>query len=84
MRFGSDLSARGSAAAHEPAGGMTRGVASVLRKATEADHRHARYLDGDLGECFVPVNAAVADAVHHAAGIRLRAAPIRMEHPLRA
>ena len=98
-------------------GGMIWGVGSVLHEATEVDHRHARYINSDLGEYFVPVNAdvpsvevimveeedrhvnplgvkgigeigitgvnaAVANAVHHATGIRLREVPIRMDHLL--
>ncbi|KIT18213.1 molybdopterin cofactor-binding domain-containing protein [Jannaschia aquimarina] len=100
-------------------GGMIWGVGSVLHEATEVDHRFGRYVNADLGEYFVPVNAdvprvaailveeedrhinplgakgvgelgitgmaaAVANAVHHATGIRLREAPIRMEHILGA
>ncbi|KIT14387.1 xanthine dehydrogenase family protein molybdopterin-binding subunit [Jannaschia aquimarina] len=100
-------------------GGMIWGVGSVLHEATEVDHRYARYINGDLGEYFVPVNAdvpsveailveeedrhinplgakgvgelgitgvnaAIANAVHHATGIRRRDAPIRMEHMLGA
>lgn len=95
-------------------GGMIWGVGSVLHEATEIDHRHARFVNSDLGEYFLPVNAdlpsvtaliveevdehvnplgvkgvgelgitgvnaAVANAVHHATGRRLREVPIRME-----
>ena len=83
------------------------------------DHRHARWINSDLGEYFVPVNAdvpdvravlveevdehinplgakgvgelgitgvnaAIANAVYHATGRRLRSVPIRMEHLLDA
>ena len=95
-------------------GGMIWGVGSVLHEATEIDHRHARFLNTDLGEYLVPVNAdvpqvqaliveevdrhvnplgvkgvgelgitgvnaAIANAVHHATGRRLREVPVRME-----
>ena len=100
-------------------GGMIWGVGSALHEATEIDHRHARYINSDLGEYFVPVNAdvpsvevlmveeedphinplgvkgigevgitgvnaAIANAVFHATGLRLRELPIRMEHLLAA
>ena len=95
-------------------GGMIWGVGAVLHEATEIDHRFARYVNSDLGEYIVPVNAdvpnvevvmveeedphinplgvkgigevgivgmnaAIANAVHHATGKRLRTVPIRME-----
>ena len=94
-------------------GGMIWGMSAALLEATEIDHRHARFVNTDLGEYLVPVNAdvpsvvphiveevdehvnplgvkgvgelgitgvnaAVANAVHHATGIRMREAPIRM------
>ena len=95
-------------------GGMIWGVSSILHEAAHVDHRFARYVNHDLGEYFVPVNAdvpnvqvemleerdenlnplgvkgvgelgitgmnaAVANAVYHATGKRLRTVPIRME-----
>jgi xanthine dehydrogenase YagR molybdenum-binding subunit len=95
-------------------GGMIWGVGSVLHEATEIDHRHARFVNTDLGEYLMPVNAdvpsvqvefveeldehvnplgakgigelgitgvnaAIANAVFHATGKRLRDLPIRME-----
>ena len=99
--------------------GMIWGVGSVLHEATEIDRRHARFLNTDLGEYLVPVNAdvpsvevvivpqvdehvnplgakgigeigitgvnaAIANAVYHATGRRLRSVPIRMEQLLGA
>ena len=95
-------------------GGMIWGVSAVLHEKTEIDHRHARYINSDLGEYLMPVNAdvpvvkvdmieerddnlnplgvkgigelgivgvnaAIANAVYHATGKRLREVPIRME-----
>ena len=106
-------------ARHQLTGGMIWGLGSVLHEATEIDHRHARFINSDLGEYFLPVsadvpsvealiveevdehinplgakgvgelgitgvNAAIANAVHHATGVRLREVPIRMEHLLEA
>ena len=113
--FGRAMNAR--TAASQLTGGMIWGVGSVLHEATEMDHRHARWINSDLGEYFVPVNAdvpdvraiiveevdehinplgakgvgelgitgvnaAIANAVYHATGTRLRSVPIRMEHVL--
>jgi xanthine dehydrogenase YagR molybdenum-binding subunit len=99
-------------------GGMIWGVSSALHEATDIDHRHARFVNTDLGEYLMPVNAdipavqvefveeldehvnplgakgigelgitgvnaAVANAVFHATGKRLRKLPIRMEKLLR-
>ena len=110
--FGRVLNER--TARHQLTGGMIWGVGSILHEATEMDHRHARFVNSDLGEYLIPVNAdvpsvealiveevdehvsplgakgvgelgitgvnaAVANAVHHATGIRLREVPIRME-----
>ena len=98
-------------------GGMIWGVGSVLHEATEVDARYARFVNTDLAEYLlvvnadVPVvtvemleevdeyvnplgvkglgeigvvgtNAAVANAVFHATGRRLRDLPIRMENLL--
>ena len=115
--FGRVLNER--TARHQLTGGMIWGVGSVLHEATEMDRRHARFVNSDLGEYLIPVNAdvprvealiveeldehvsplgakgvgelgitgvnaAVANAVHHATGRRLREVPIRMEHLLEA
>ena len=93
---------------------MIWGVGAALHEATEVDHRHARFVNSDLGEYLLPVNAdvpsvrvelieesdshlnplgikgvgevgvvgvnaAIANAVYHATGKRLRQTPIRME-----
>ena len=98
-------------------GGQIWGVSSALLEATEIDHRNARYMNQDLGEYYMPVNAdisevttilvpetddkvnplgikgigelggvglnaAVANAVFHATGIRVRKLPIRLENLL--
>ena len=97
-------------------GGMIWGIGSCLHEATEIHPATARYLNADLGEYFVPVNAdvplidvhlvpevdestpsgakgvgelgvvglnaAILNAIRHATGIRLREAPVRMEHLL--
>lgn len=97
--------------------GMIWGVGSVLHEATEIDTRHARFVNTDLGEYHVPVNAdvpqveaimieeedpyinplgvkgigeigitgvnaAIANAVYHATGVRVRKVPLRMEDVL--
>lgn len=95
-------------------GGMIWGVGSALHEATEIDRRTARYLNRDLQDYLVPVNAdidrlevilvpeedpevnpmgvkglgelgnvgtaaAIANAVYHATGRRIRDLPIRVD-----
>jgi xanthine dehydrogenase YagR molybdenum-binding subunit len=95
-------------------GGMIWGVSSALHEATELDRKRARYINDNLADYLVPVNAdvdsveiimvpeedhdvnpagvkgigelanvgtaaAVANAVYHATGIRVRELPIRIE-----
>ena len=52
------------------------------------DERVARYYNTDLAEYLIPVNAdvpdvrvnaAIANAVYHATGVRIRELPIRIE-----
>jgi xanthine dehydrogenase YagR molybdenum-binding subunit len=100
-------------------GGLIWGVSSALHEATEIDRRVARYMNTDLAEYLIPVNAdidvaevilipeddrqvnelgikgigelgnvgtnaAVANAVYHATGVRIRELPIRLEKLLDA
>jgi xanthine dehydrogenase YagR molybdenum-binding subunit len=100
-------------------GGMIWGVSSALHEATEIDPRVARYVNDNLADYLMPVNAdiaeldvilvseqddfvnpvgvkgigelanvgtaaAVANAVYHATGIRVRELPIRLEKLLAA
>jgi xanthine dehydrogenase YagR molybdenum-binding subunit len=95
-------------------GAMIWGVASALHEATEIDPRYARYVNDNLADYLLPVNAdigevdvilvpetdtfvnpvgvkgigelgnvgtaaAVANAVYHATGVRVRQLPIRLE-----
>jgi xanthine dehydrogenase YagR molybdenum-binding subunit len=95
-------------------GGMIWGISSALHEATEIDRRLARYVNDNLADYSVPVNAdvqavdvilvpeqdsavnpagvkglgelanvgtaaAIANAVYHATGRRVRKLPIRME-----
>jgi xanthine dehydrogenase YagR molybdenum-binding subunit len=100
-------------------GGMIWGISSALHEATEIDRERARYVNDNLADYRVPVNAdvadvevilvpeedrdinpvgvkglgelanvgtaaAVANAVYHATGVRVRALPIRIEKLLTA
>jgi xanthine dehydrogenase YagR molybdenum-binding subunit len=100
-------------------GGMIWGLSSALHEATELDERSARYVNTNLADYLIPVNAdiqtidvilvpenddwvnplgdkglgelgnvgvnaAVANAVFHATGVRVRELPIRLEKLLSA
>ncbi|MBV8912036.1 MAG: xanthine dehydrogenase family protein molybdopterin-binding subunit, partial [Acetobacteraceae bacterium] len=100
-------------------GGQIWGISAALHEATEIDRRAARYVNTDLAEYYIPVNAdvvdvttilvpeedtsvnplqikglgelgnvglnaAVANAVYHATGVRVRDLPIRLEKLLKA
>jgi xanthine dehydrogenase YagR molybdenum-binding subunit len=100
-------------------GGMIWGIGSALHEATEIDMQRARYVNDNLADYSVPVNAdirelevilvpeedhdvnpagvkglgelanvgttaAIANAVYHATGKRLRKLPIRIEDVLTA
>jgi xanthine dehydrogenase YagR molybdenum-binding subunit len=104
-------------AASQVRGGVVWGIGAALREASEVDTRFGGFLNADLAEYVVPVNAdigsievefidkpdpvfnsagvkglgevafvgvaaAIANAVHHATGRRLRDLPIRIEHLL--
>lgn len=95
-------------------GAMIWGVASALHEATEVDPRYGRYINDNLADYLIPVNAdiqnldvilvsekddavnpmgvkgigelgnvgtaaAIANAVYHATGVRVRELPIRLE-----
>lgn len=95
-------------------GGMIWGIGAALQEKTEIDLRHARYVNDNIAEYHIPVNAdvrkvevlmvpendgevnplgikgvgeigivgvnaAIANAVHHATGRRIRQLPIRIE-----
>jgi xanthine dehydrogenase YagR molybdenum-binding subunit len=95
-------------------GAMIWGISSALHEATEIDPRNARYVNDNLADYMIPVNAdiqqlevilvpekddfvnpagvkgigelgnvgtaaAVANAVDHATGVRVRDLPIRLE-----
>ena len=100
-------------------GGIIWGLSSALHEATELDERAARYVNTNLADYLIPVNAdiqtvevilvpetddwvnplgvkglgelgnvggaaAVANAVFHATGVRVRDLPIRLEKLLPA
>jgi xanthine dehydrogenase YagR molybdenum-binding subunit len=100
-------------------GGMIWGISSALHEATEIDTSRARYVNDNLADYIVPVNAdvqqvevilvpevdhdvnpagvkglgelanvgtaaAIANAVYHATGTRIRKLPIRIEKLLTA
>lgn len=98
-------------------GGMIWGIGSALHEQTEIDPRNASYVNANLGDYLLPVNAdiddikaimveeedklinaagvkgvgeigvvgmaaAIANALYHATGRRLRDLPLRIEHVL--
>lgn len=100
-------------------GGMIWGISSALHEATDIDGTRARYVNDNLADYLVPVNAdirdidviliperddevniagikglgelgnvgtaaAIANAVYHATGIRIRDLPVRIEKLLQA
>jgi xanthine dehydrogenase YagR molybdenum-binding subunit len=104
-------------AASQVRGGVVWGIGAALREESEVDTRFGGFLNADMAEYVVPVNAdigsievdfvdqpdplfngpgvkglgevsmvgvaaAIANAVHHATGRRLRELPIRVEHVL--
>lgn len=104
-------------AASQVRGGVIWGIGATLREASEVDRRYGGFLNADLAEYVLPVNAdigsievefidkpdntfnsagakglgevsmtgvapAIANAVFHATGRRLRDLPIRIEHLL--
>ena len=95
-------------------GAMIWGISSALHEATEIDRKRARYVNDNLADYLIPVNAdirelevilvpeaddkvnpagvkgigelanvgtaaAIANAVYHATGVRVRELPIRLE-----
>jgi xanthine dehydrogenase YagR molybdenum-binding subunit len=104
-------------AARQVRGGVVWGIGATLREASEVDPRYGGFLNADLAEYVLPVNAdigsidvefidepdlqfnsagakglgevsltgvapAIANAVFHATGRRLRDLRIRIEHVL--
>ncbi|MET0290306.1 MAG: xanthine dehydrogenase family protein molybdopterin-binding subunit [Pseudoxanthomonas sp.] len=102
-------------AASQVRGGVVWGISAALREATEIDPRYGGYLNSDLADYVIAVNAdigeievgfidqpdplanaiglkglgevamvgvspAIANAVFHATGKRLRQMPLRVEH----
>ena len=105
-------------AASQVRGGVVMGLGSALREETEVDPRYGGWLNNDLADYVVSVNAdigdievafvdnpdplissvgakglgevsivgcagAVANAIHHATGLRVRKMPIRIEDLLK-
>jgi xanthine dehydrogenase YagR molybdenum-binding subunit len=101
-------------AASQVRGGVVWGIGATLREASEVDSRFGGFLNADLAEYVIPVNAdigdiecefidqpdplfnisgvkglgevvmvgvapAIANAIHHATGRRMRRLPIRLE-----
>jgi len=101
-------------AASQVRGGVVWGLGGTLREGSEVDPRFGGFLNADLAEYVIPVNAdigeievefvdrpdpllnnagvkglgevamvgvapAIANAIHHATGRRLRRLPIRLE-----
>jgi xanthine dehydrogenase YagR molybdenum-binding subunit len=101
-------------AASQVRGGVVWGIGATLREASEVDLRFGGFLNADLAEYVIPVNAdigdiqvefidqpdplfnisgvkglgevvivgvapAIANAIHHATGRRMRRLPIRLE-----
>ncbi|GJE29329.1 xanthine dehydrogenase family protein molybdopterin-binding subunit [Methylobacterium organophilum] len=100
-------------AASQIKGGIVMGIGSALHEESMLDHRLGRFMNRNLGEYHVPVNAdihdievifvdeedkanplgvkglgeigivgvaaAIANAVHHATGTRIRALPITLD-----
>jgi xanthine dehydrogenase YagR molybdenum-binding subunit len=95
-------------------GGLIWGISSALHEETEIDEKRARYINDNIAEYLIPVNAdirdievilvpeedsdvnpagvkglgelanvgtaaAIANAVYHATGIRIRDLPVRIE-----
>jgi hypothetical protein len=56
-------------------GGMIWALGAALLEKTEIDLHHARYVSNNI----VGMNAAIANAVYHATGTRVRKLPIRAE-----
>jgi xanthine dehydrogenase YagR molybdenum-binding subunit len=104
-------------AASQVRGGVVWGIGATLREVSEVDARFGGFLNADLADYVLPVNAdvgsievefidkpdqifnsagvkslgevsmtgvaaAIANAIHHATGRRLRDLPIRVEHLL--
>jgi xanthine dehydrogenase YagR molybdenum-binding subunit len=104
-------------AASQVRGGVVWAIGAALREASEVDARYGGFLNADLAEYVIPVNAdvgaidvdfvdkpdplfnsagvkglgevsmcgvapAIANAIFHATGRRLRHLPIRIEHVL--
>jgi xanthine dehydrogenase YagR molybdenum-binding subunit len=104
-------------AASQVRGGVVWGIGATLREASEAEPRYGGFLNADLADYLMPVNAdigsievefidkpdfgfnsagvkglgevslvgvapAIANAIYHATGRRLRDLPIRIEHLL--